>query len=292
MKFPNFFIVGAPKCATTSLDSYLNQHPDVFMCPVKESFFFLPGTGVSDLSVYKSYFDGVKDESAIGESSVGYLYDKKSPELIKDSVPDAKIIIVLREPSAMAYSYWRYVSNHGTENLSFEDAISDKEREYRKSADFKENHNGYDWWQSYLYLEKASYSGQVKRFIDMFGREQVKIYIFEDFVNKPLETCADAFSFLGVNSDFRPDCSKIVNEGGVTRFNFVKRLLGNEHPILRMFIPPIFRHKIREYLKIANLKSGEGGKINNDTKKRLQEFFRDDTIKLETILGGEIKQWK
>src|ERR687894_3261543 len=115
MTMPNFFIIGAQKAGTTSLYYYLKQHPQIYMSPRKEPHFFKgmhselrkSGRGlppVTDLGDYQALFRGVTDEKAIGEASASYLYSPKAPALIKSSIPDAKLIAVLRNPADRAYS--------------------------------------------------------------------------------------------------------------------------------------------------------------------------------------------
>ena len=128
MKKPNFFIVGAAKCGTTSLYRYLRQHPDVFMPEQKEPNFF-----GSDLSYrfprisqarYLSCFAKAKGETRIGEATTIYLYSEKAAEEIKAFSPEAKIIIMLRNPVDVLYSYHSQQLYSGNEDIpDFEEAL-------------------------------------------------------------------------------------------------------------------------------------------------------------------------
>ena len=107
LKSPNFFIVGAPRAGTTSLYNYLNEISEVFMSPVKEPGFFIPNDfrNFSE-KTYLELFENVKDEIAIGEATAGYLGNEKTPFLIKEKVPNAKIIITLRDPVNRIFSHY------------------------------------------------------------------------------------------------------------------------------------------------------------------------------------------
>ena len=132
MTLPNFFIVGAPKCGTTALYAYLAQHPDVFMSDPKEPHYF-----GSDLDFryrrrpsdqqYRSYFAGAGDRRRIGEGSVWYLYSECAADEIGQAVPDARIIVMLRDPVEMIPSLHSQFVYNGHEDLALADALAAEE---------------------------------------------------------------------------------------------------------------------------------------------------------------------
>ncbi len=115
-KLPNFFIVGAAKSGTTSLVHYIEQHPDIYMSAVKEPFYYVSDHGYEDFDEYAGLFSGAKNELRVGEASTGYLFDPCAAQKIKDEYRDAKIIICLRNPIDMAFSYWKYMQVNGSED--------------------------------------------------------------------------------------------------------------------------------------------------------------------------------
>ena len=130
-RWPNFFIVGAPKAGTHSLYEYLNQHPKVFMSPRKEPYFFCPimvpdgdknSNPIRDEKEYLKLFEEAKNETMLGEATASYLGDPKSAELIHEKIPNARIIIIIRDPVDRAFSsYWGLVKN-GL-NISFQSLL-------------------------------------------------------------------------------------------------------------------------------------------------------------------------
>lgn len=293
VRAPNFFIVGSAKSGTTSLAHYIGQHPDAFMCPLKEPHYFSSAFGSSDfglnnLDEYLLLFRKAGDATAVGEASTSYLFDVASAEAIYETFPRSKVLVILRNPTEMAFSHWQHMSLNGNESKMFEEAISESERKYRKTEEFKHSVSG--WWASYFYLERAMYWAQVKRYMDVFGSDNVKVWIFEEFFAKPEESCRDVFSFLNIDPSFTPDCL-VVNRGGVPRFQLLKSQINRKHPTLKRFFPLTVRNRIRMAVQQLNTKKGYQA-MNPDTRNKLEGFFRDDIEKLEKLLGREIPAWK
>src|SRR5579859_4974857 len=169
---PNFFIVGAARSGTTSLHRYLSQHPQIFMTHRKEVHFFaadhFPRTGpgddwlnkrvLHDQEQYTQLFADVQGAKAIGEASVFYLCLPDSAERIAQAVPDAKIIIILREPVERSYSSHMMLVRDGRETLGFAEGLELAQE--RKAKGFEPI-----WW----YKELSLYYEQVKRYLDIFG---------------------------------------------------------------------------------------------------------------------------
>lgn len=178
MVLPNFLIIGAAKAGTTSLYSYLKQHPDIFMSSWKEpKFFSLEGEkldfqgpsqiintdSINNLESYLELFEGVKDETAIGEASPIYLYSPKAPANIKKYIPDAKLIVVLRHPAERAFSSFAHLIRAGYETLSFEEALEEEPQRIKEK-----------WAPLWYYKEKGFYAQQLERYFELFDREDRK----------------------------------------------------------------------------------------------------------------------
>lgn len=295
IKEPNFFIVGAAKCGTTSLANNLRQHPQIFMSPRKEPFYFVKDAGYRDFDEYMALFKNAGDAKAIGEASTGYLFDEDAPSAIKKQFPDAKIIIMLRNPADMAFSHWRHMRIVGNETKSFEEATSDNERRYRTTDDFK--CRVVDWWATYLYLERALYYHQVKRWLDVFGEDNVRVYIFEEFTKNQEKFYKDIFKFLGVDVNFTPNFTW-SNEGGELRSGVLKNMFlftktaKDRFPHIRKLLPVPLRAKIQRFLLDINVKKGGKIEMHSETRRKLEAFFMDDVHNLEKLLGRGISAWK
>jgi hypothetical protein len=193
--WPNFFIVGAPKAGTTSLYYYLKNIPGIYMSPIKEPNYFVRHAvqvGAFDLIQDKAEYLGLFRKSdrcvAIGEASSTYLWDPDSPTLIHEALPHARIIILLRDPIDRARSqYLMRMKYHHLKSPFYDELM----RDYNSKEKV--------WGVSGLYIEFGMYYEQIKRYLDQFGKEQVKIILFEEFIHHPRENVNEVLSFLGVN---------------------------------------------------------------------------------------------
>ena len=165
------------------------------MCPVKEPHFFSPdavqkpGTHqrVGDWDGYLRLFAGATGEIAIGEASPSYLWDRQSPRLIREKIPDAKIIIVLRDPVDRAYSHYLADVRLGWQGMPFLEALQ---------ADADQLQKG--WGISHLYLELGEYSEQVARYLETFGQDAVTVLLFDDLKRDAHSFISGVLQFLGV----------------------------------------------------------------------------------------------
>lgn len=286
---PNFFIVGAARSGTTSLMDYLNQHPQIYMSPVKEPSFFIANYGLDNYREYLSLFKKAGSAPAIGEASTGYLFDHGAAEAIYQRFKEAKIIILLRNPVEMAFSSWRYMQINGSESNSFEDAIDSQERERRKKEPYRRLCAG--WWGCYLHLERALYFEQVRKYMDVFGKSQVKVYIFERFFREPEKSCQNTFRFLGVDSDFVPKC-RPHNEGGKIRFHFIRQIKNFLYPLSERYLSFKIRDRIGNLVRKINVKKDANEQMDENTREYLKEYFRGNIAKLESLLGHPIDEWR
>ncbi len=201
-RWPNLFIVGAPKGGTTTLWRYLDQHPDVFMSPEKEPNFFLdptPPVRVPTEEAYLGLFAGASDETWLGEASGRYFSDPTTPGLIKARVPDARIMIALRDPVERAYSsYWHDVK-FGIESRPFAEVVDEQLDDSRLPV-------GADPDKKHVYL--GFYSQHVARFVDVFG-DATRVGFLEDLHADPEGEAASIFEFLGVD----PDVAQQISPG-------------------------------------------------------------------------------
>jgi len=230
MIWPNFFIVGAQNSGTTSLYGYLKQHPDVFMPALKEPHYFAQITPsreqrylrtiIRDKAAYLRLFDKGRDHKAIGEASPSYLWEPKAPYRIRNAVPHAKIIILLRDPVERAYSHYLMDVREGLQELPFCEAL---ERDWNQSKK--------GWSISQLYVELGLYAEQVRRYLEVFGSQQVLILMFDELANSALNgksVVADVLQFLGLSITplYQIDTSFAENGFAAARWPWARRLAG------------------------------------------------------------------
>lgn len=295
-KKPNFFIVGAPKCGTTAMYSYLKAHPDIFMPEAKEPYFFgsdliyrMPRMTIEQ---YSALFNGAKKQKKIGEASVTYLCSKKAAQEIKEFNPSAKIIVMLRNPVEMMYSLHSQCLFTGTEDIKdFESALSaeaDRKRNLRIPSTCKDIVN------YIFYRDIAKYTEQVVRYFQAFGRENIHFIIFDDFKRDVALSYRDTLSFLDVDSSFRPSSFEIVNPS--KRFRSRSILSFFNHPaIVRSvrFLIPVYewRQLIAKKINSFNIEHSHRTAMNQELKLQLQKEFYPEIEQLSALLKRDLTHW-
>jgi hypothetical protein len=299
-KIPNFLLVGAAKCGTSSLHKYLDQHPQVFMSKVKEPRFItsqvnsFPLKGPGDHKVeswyVKSYhdylklFEGAENYKAVGESSADTLYFYKgSIPVIKQYLGDPKIIIMLRNPVKRAFSAYQHLVRDLREDLSFEEGLKEETNRIKNN-----------WELIYHYTSVSMYHDSVKAFLDNFS--SVKIILTEDQEKRPQQTIRDIFRFLDVDPDFDVNTEIRYNMSGKPKSQWIHQFFfeGNmarrlAQPIVRTFFSPESRIRIAQKIQEKNLTRMT---INPDTKIKLRHYFEEDIKKLESLLKRDLSLWR
>ena len=242
---PNFIIVGAPKAGTTSLYHYLSEHPQVFMSEPKEVNFFSKEEIESqdlyykdfkalDFKSYKKLFNKAEGKIAIGEGSVSYLFYPKTPEKIKDSIPNVKIIILLRNPLDRGYSHYLMDYRLGLVDLTYDEIV------FRKTK-----HKKLDLYYQ-QYVELGLYFEQVKRYLKVFGKKQVKIYLQEDMRDNSNKIINDLYDYLGLEKDFMPDTSQKHNSFSIPKYDWIQKLYSSY--AVRTTLSILFPKSIKYFL--------------------------------------------
>ena len=294
MTMPNFFIVGAQKAGTTSLYFYLKQHPQIYMSPRKEPHFFegmhwdfyRPGRmalPVTDLADYQALFEGVTDEKAIGEASASYLYSPKAPTLIKRSIPYARLIAILRNPADRAYSNFLHCVRAGRESIvDFAEALRVEEGRIKGN-----------WGPLWHYKQKGFYYAQVKRYLDTFGRDPFRVWLYEDLRAKPLDVLRDVLEFLEVDDTFAPDMSIEHNTSALPRnktlYRAAKKLAGRNSglklAILERCLPAGPRRYVKRQIFV------QPPPFPAEIREQLLDSYTEDILRLQDLIGRDLSPW-
>jgi hypothetical protein len=206
---PDFFIIGTQKGGTTSLYKYLAQHPQIIPANKKEIQFFTDNYH-KGCSWYKRHFPPVtakhrgrllgRHQCLTGEATPYYIFHPHAPKRIQVSYPHAKIIMMLRDPVARAYSHYQYHVKLGEETLTFEEAI--KAERIRLRGELvrmyeDKNYISYNY-KLYSYLARGIYIDQVERWFSLFPKHQILIIKSEDFFCTPKTCFENVLEFLGL----------------------------------------------------------------------------------------------
>jgi hypothetical protein len=299
MTMPTFLMLGGAKGGTSSLYAYLRQHPEIFLSEVRECDFFVfegqvptfngPGDQIAlrryitTLDRYRALFRGAGNRRAIGESSDLYLDGAGAAQRIRHHVPEAKLIVILRHPAERAYSQYKHLVRDGRETLpSFEQALAAEEERIARG------------WHPIWHLKaRGFYAAQLKAYLDLFPKEHVSVHLYDDFLTDPPAVLRSLFSFLGVDATFRPDMSLRYNVSGAPRSELLHAFLARPLAIkdlLKPLLPAPFRHRVRAKLMNRNIIPDQS-KMAKGTRKALIELYREDVLRLQTLIQRDLCAW-
>jgi hypothetical protein len=294
-RIPNFFIVGAPRCATTALYTYLRRHPEIFLPKYKEPHFFntdMPSGGaIRNTDEYAKLFYGAEDRKRVGEASVYYLSSRAAPAGIKSFSPLAKIIIMLRNPVDVLHAlHAMNVAGWIEDVWDFEEAL--RLEEQRKHG------QRLPWClkdvAKVLYRETVNFSRHVRTYLDYFGTSNVHVIIYDDFKKNTGKAFRDCCSFLDVsptvtmefpviwaNPSFR---SRILAKWIQRPPTFLRRLG-------RLVVPRPVRARVVNRLWNLNRTRSARAPMPADLRQRLTNELAPEVGELSTLLGRDLSDW-
>ncbi len=283
MKKPNLFIVGQAKSGTSALHSFLDKHKDICMSFEKEPNFFS-----TDLHKESDKFHGKKvyfqirkvkdylkifsdlDRKIVGEASTSYIYSSSAAENIHTFNKNGKILVVFREPVSFLYSlHSQYVSETTEDVKDFEEALS-LEKDRRKGLRVPKR----AWSPSiYFYRERIKYLEQIKRYVKLFDKKNIKVIVFEDFVKDNKKVYLEILDFLGVDSSGVDLSFKKVNPNKKVRFGFLYSIFRS--PSVAGFSRKVLPAKVHVSLKKLVFKLF----FKHEKRKPLSIEFRNKLMK-------------
>ncbi|MBV8475868.1 MAG: sulfotransferase [Acidobacteriaceae bacterium] len=300
---PDFFIVGAPKCGTTSLNAYLSAHPAIFMARKEQHFF---GSDLADIwpqptaSLYFGSFAGSASAARRGEASGWYLRSRLAAEEIHAYDSRAQIIAILRNPVEMLPSYHSQCLWRGWETIQdFGEALAAESD--RRNGRRIPRMNGDNPWRL-LYRDVVRFYEQIERYFSVFGKNQVSVLLFDDLVERPAETYKSVLEFLGVDSNFAPNFG-VLNANKYNRSRLVRRAVDvvwepspRVRRIARRFVPvqPMRRAMMSHValpVRRANTRIAPRPPIDAQLRQRLAAEFAPDVHRLGVLLGRDMTHW-
>ena len=310
---PDFFIAGAPKAGTDALYYELDQHPQIYMSPLKEPCYFSseirvenfePGLRermkneadnvrefihgpmmdkrfggiVSEWDDYLRLFAQVKEEKAVGEGSVCYLWSQTAARAIASRLPKARIIIVLMDPAERAFAQYLKSVSDGTTAHSFGQHL---DACLRRS-------DGY-LGVLHPFLEFGMYAQQVSRYRDVFPVEQLHISLFEETLRDPQRWFSGILEFLGVDPGFVPQGGRGHYHPNVPRFVRVSQTLQARGvwKVLGQCAPKGLQLTAKRLL----YRQAESITMAAEDRARLVAYYRSDIEELQGLLKKDLSHW-
>ena len=299
MTLPDFLLIGAARSGTTSLNNYLGQHPEIYICPKKESSFFaLEGHPrnfagppadigwfnphiVTAISDYLALFNGKTGEKVSGEASVLYLYSPIAARNIYRYLPNVKLLAILRNPADRAYSNFMFQVSRGHETIL----------DFQKALDEEPVRIAVNWRHMWHYKQLGFYHQQLSRYYDLFSRDQIRVCLYEDYNRDPLPILKDIFSFLQVEDTFQPDLSIHLNVSGMPKSKNMDAFLTSRNllkSVLRSLLPKKLRSLIRNKIYRQNLNRPD---MTPEIRSALLEEYREDILRLQDLIQRDLTGW-
>jgi hypothetical protein len=266
---PNFLVIGAPRSGTSWIDKNLRAHPQIFMPEHKELHFF-DRHYERGIAYYEAFFSRCNGSQIAGEATPDYMHGVYStqdiPRLIKKHLPNAKLIASLRNPVDRAYSrYWNSKAKYDRNiNLSFEEKLKDRPE----------------------FIQEGFYFDQLKRFYELFPRENILVLLYDDLVADPRSFMRRIYEFLGVNADFESGFESVTVNAAAGKRNLAKSkvlwLVSRALSWMRM-------HSLAERLREAN--SVQQPPMSAATRKALVGIYREKNLQLQELINRDLGEW-
>jgi len=290
---PSFIVAGAPKCGTTALWAFLDEHPDVFMSQVKEPRFFTRTNTFGEQVVrpgpvrpivydrgmawYQSLFD--TDLPIRGEASTFYFAAPDAADLIQEHIPDVKLVFLLRDPVARLYSHYWQDHKSGIDLPPFERMVHEELPEFR------------------YYALVSSYEQHLRRFLTHFAPDRVLTLLYDDLRQNPLETFARVCSFIGAPPSFVPtSVGREYNRHAEPRVRALASLsVRLQHAAPTQALPPVVRRslgRLREWMGRVNARPESYPRMCLELRESLVGMFETDIAYVESLLAVDLSSWR
>ncbi len=295
---PNFIIIGAPKAGTTALGRVLGQHPQMCDSPVKEPRFLafdggLPSFGgpphndytdlptVTTWSEYQALFEKASDALAVGEASTIYMYypGDRPAERIRHYLPGVKLIAILRHPAERAWSNFVHAVQLDWEPLA----------DFRRAWDDQPRRMDENWSYFLRYRQNGCYAEQLERYWARFPREQMRVYLYEDWCERRDEMLADMLRFLQVDDAFRPAQYPRSNVFKMPRNRQVHRLFNRSPLAERLRRGPLLLRRLT--VGMVNRLNLYRPALTTDLRRQLTAEYRGEIVRLQDLLGRDLGGW-
>jgi len=282
-KMPEFIIIGAAKSGTTALYEYLVEHPDVFMSPIKETNFFAwDASGVKSIfgdkpnnyfpvksiSKYQEIFAKAEAGKVCGEASPLYLESATAAIKIRETIPNTKIIVILRNPADRAFSDYCMQIRHSYTGETVEEGLA------------PDSHS----------VQGGNYYTMLKQYYDIFPSENILVLKFEDLKSNPEQQVQKMFDFIGVDGKFLPGFNKRHNPGGYPRNMFVNKILAvaSRRETMKWLTP----NWLVQFIKRRREENwADLPEFPPELRSQLVDSYKGEVSKLSQLTGLNFEEW-
>jgi hypothetical protein len=299
---PNLFIVGFPKSGTSALHRFLEQHPDVFMSRPKEPNYFCKdfheisnrfhgGRSTAyyqfqELDEYLRLFVPAAGRKIRGEASTSYAHSAVAAAEIRSFNPDARIVVMVREPVSFLHALYSQYCNETQEPAPSLGAALDLEPARREGRSLPPRVRCPN---DLYYSDRVRYADAISRFLDVFPREQVKVVVFDDFKADNRGTFREVLEFLGIDAGFEPDF-ELVHDSKAPRFPLLNRLLRSPalKNIPKRLLPARRYDRIQLAVQSLLMKRARRPPLRDEERRELMRRFEPEVRRLGELLGRDL----
>jgi hypothetical protein len=289
-QYPNFFVLGAIKAGTTSLHSYLGQHPQIFMPRLKEVGFFQTddeySRGLSYLA--RTHYRYARGYTARGDATASYLYHQCVADRIEEALPRSarRFVVLMRDPVKRAYSAYLHMVRVKLEQETFERGLALESERLREDM-----HGSY----MFGYAQAGLYGKFLEPWIERFGSESVLPVFSEDLRRDPAGVLQQICDHIDVDPDFAFDLTRRLNPASEPRFGLLSLLWRTPAPVkqvLNTAIPSSLRATLQQRVDKIDSKPVTPPAIDPACERDLRAFFADDIRRVEILTGRDLSAWR
>ncbi|WP_022948401.1 sulfotransferase domain-containing protein [Methylohalobius crimeensis] len=297
MKKPNFFIIGAPKCGTTSMAAWLGEHPNIYMSPEKEPWFFCSDIrypGIKTWGAYLQLFQAASPEKVRrGEASVPYLFSQVAVPTIERQLPGSTYIVMLRNPVEMAYAY------HGQHLRYFQEDIDDFSQAWRLAPNRRAGHHVPSNCPDPILLDYSSWcllGEQLERLYSIVPRERVLVLLLDDVKENPRREYLKVLDFLGLLDDGRQSfpVHNAAREWRLKKFAKLTHTVRIKAAKLRSAagVNSFGLKWLVDMYESLNFQQYSRPPMSAQLREELVDFFAEDIQRLERMLNRDLSAWR
>ena len=295
MKEPNFFIIGAPKCGTTSLAYWLSEHPNVYMSPRKELWFYSTDLNIGpkfDRKTYLRFFSQAREQHlAVGEATPLYLYSHEAIPRIEKAHPGSKYIVMVRNPIEMAYSVHEQNVFVGFEH------IQDFEMAWRLSPERRVGRMVSRWCPEPKILDYqliCRLGDQLERLFAIVDCDRVLVLVLDDIKQNPRYQYLKVLNFLGLPDDGRTQfpVHNPAKERRWPELFEVVTMVGRIAKVIKKYMGLEARGTgILNKLNSINVRYRPRPPLSKELAKELINFYKEDVLKLSSLINRDLSHW-
>jgi len=299
LRAPNDLVIGAQKCGTTALYDALRQHPAIYMSPVKEPFYFVLNGAPPPFKLpsaeyqarlryttesYAALFHGATDQRAIGEASALYL-SSYQPERTAANIqafnPQMRLIALLRQPAERAWSSFHYYRARGFEPI----------RRFSTALAAEATRRNADGLPDLRHFANGCYFANLKPYFDRFPREQIRVYLYEEWNQQPQTVLRDIFAFLGVDNKVLVEPPR-TNVTHSYRHRWLQHFL-HEPNRPRKWLEQILHGRLRArvYARLRRYNRRTLPPLDARMRRELRERYRSDIAQLQPLIERNLSHW-